>query len=306
MSFGGGEERGRPGPRPRGTEPEESAPEERRGRRGGGTRFPWLLALGFGLVALLLAAGLVFLLRSFGDTLPGTSTARDSLNSGPEPGVRLVNGPGQVTVEGVRDLRSVEYEVTKYAVGGDPSAARERAAGVPVDVEREENDVVIRTDGGRNTGADYVLRVPAGASVEVEAAAGDVEVSGVGGDVVVNAEAGDVTVRDASGGLSLEVPQGDVAISDVNTDTGSAEVSVGSGDLVLEDVVVGTLEAAVETGDAVLSGRFSGGGQVFVQTGDIIARLPPEDTRELVLEIRVGEVVRGEAGEERTGGEGGG
>lgn len=310
MTFDGGEEAGRPGSegsRPREADPGEPRPETRRGR--GGPRFPWLLALGLGLVALLLAAGIVFLLRSFGDTLSGTSVARDSLNSGPEPRVRLVNGPGQVSVEGVEDLRSVEYEVTRYAVAGDPAAAKERAATVTVDVEREEEAIVLRTDGGRNTGADYAVRVPAGASVEVESSAGDVEVAGVGGDVRITAGAGDVAVRDVRGSVSLEVPQGDAAVSGVNTDTGQAEITTGSGDVLLEDVVVGTLEATVEAGDVELAGRFSGGGRIFVQTGDIIARLPPEDTRELVLETRVGEVVRGEPSgepEERTAAEGDG
>jgi hypothetical protein len=55
---------------------------------------------------------------------------------------------------------------------------------------------------------------------------------------------------------------------------------------------VGTLEASVEAGTVTLSGRFSGGGRVSVQTGDIIARLPPEDTRDLTLETRVGSVLR--------------
>jgi hypothetical protein len=60
----------------------------------------------------------------------------------------------------------------------------------------------------------------------------------------------------------------------------------------LRDLIVGTLEANVQSGDVTLSGRFSGSGRIFVQTGGISANLPPEDTRELTLETRVGEVVR--------------
>jgi hypothetical protein len=48
----------------------------------------------------------------------------------------------------------------------------------------------------------------------------------------------------------------------------------------------------LEAGDVTLSGRFSGGGRVTVETGDIIARLPPEDTRDLTLETCLGSVLR--------------
>ena len=287
MSSRGGDE-----PRGAGREGAPGGAVPARVERGRGPRASLLLIL---LAALLLAVLLVaalFLWRSLGDSLSGTSVARDSIDSGPTPRVRLVNGPGQVRVEGVKGLNSVEYEVTKHAVSGDPAAAKERAADVPIDLSREDSAFVLETDGGRNTGADYALRVPSGGSVEIEAEAGDVEVSGLTGSVKVLAEAGDVTVRDVGGAITVEAPQGDVTVTGASTDTGQAELEVGSGDVTLEDVVVGTLEARVEAGDVTLSGRFSGGGRVFVETGDITANLPPEDTRDLTLEASIGEVVR--------------
>ena len=259
---------------------------------------PLLLLLAVVLLALLAVVALL-VWRSLGDNLSGTSVARDSIETGPDPRVRLTNATGQVRVEGVEDLQSLEYEVTKYAVASDPVAAKRRAAEVPVDLSREDSTVVLETDGGRGTGVDYLLRVPSGGAVEVESGAGDVEVSGLSGDVRVIAEAGDVTVRDSGSGVTVQAPQGDVVVGDVNTDTGQAEVEVGTGDLTLQDLIVGTLEARVEAGDVTLSGRFSGSGRVLVQTGSITANIPPEDTRELTLETRVGEVVR----ETPTGGE---
>jgi phage baseplate assembly protein gpV len=271
--------------------------------RGRGPRASWpLLLLAVLLLAVLLVA-LLFLWRSLGDSLSGSSVAKDSVDSGPTPRVRLANGPGQVRVEGVKGLDSVEYEVTKHAVAGDPAAAKEKAAGVPIDFSREDSAIVLETDGGRNTGADYALSVPSGGSVEIESQAGDVEISGLSGDVTVLAEAGDVTVRDVGGAVTVEAPQGDVTLANASTDTGQAEIEVGSGDVTLEDVVVGTLEARVEAGDVTLSGRFSGGGRVFVETGDITANLPPEDTRDLTLEASIGEVVRQAPSEEPAGNE---
>src|SRR5918994_220384 len=184
---------------------------------------------------LLLAVAAILLWRSFGESISGTSVTMDSIDSaGPEPRVRLANAAGQVRVEGVKESRSVDYEATRYAMGADPVAAKQRASEVPVDISREDSKIVIETDGGQDTGADYTLRMPTGGSVEVESEVGDVEVSGISGNVTVGAEAGDV----------------------------------------------------------FLSGRFSGGGRVSVETGDIIARLPPEDTRDLTLQTRVGSLLR--------------
>jgi DUF4097 and DUF4098 domain-containing protein YvlB len=253
---------------------------------------PLLLLLALLLLALLAVAA-VLLWKSLGESISGTSVARDSIDSaGPEPHVRLTNAAGQVRVEGIEGSRSVDYEATRYAMAADPAAAKQRASEVPVDISREDSKIVIETDGGEDTGADYTLRVPSGGSVEVESEAGDVEVSGISGNVKVEAEAGDATVRDVGGDVKVEAPQGDVSVSDVNTDTGSANLEVGSGDVSLEDLILGTLEASVEAGDVALSGRFSGGGRVSVQTGDIIVILPPENTRDLILQTRVGSVLR--------------
>jgi Putative adhesin len=291
---------------PRRPDPEEWSGDPARGgeRRGGWPRLsPLLLLLAVLLLALLAVAAMI-LWRSLGDTLSGTSVTKDSIDSGPEPRVRLTNGAGQVRVEGVDGLESVEYEVTKYAVGPDPAAAKKEASEVPVDLSRDDSTFVLETNGGRNTGANYVLRMPSRGAVEVESEAGDVEVAGLSGNVRVLAEAGDVTVHSLGGGVTVESPQGDVAISDINTETGQTELEVGSGDVTLRDVIVGTLEAHVESGDVALSGRFSGSGRIFVETGDITANLPPADSRELTLETRVGKVVRETPSEDEKRSEG--
>lgn len=305
MSFRGEEQ-----PRRFGSEdPDGFGPAGERGRRRG-SRVPIVLVLV--VLLALLAFGVIFLLRSLGGTVSGTSIARESIKSGPEPRVRLVNGPGQVSVEGVEDLEAVEYEVIRYARGPDPAAAKQNASEIPVDFSREDSTLVLRTDGGRDTGGDCTLRVPAGSAMEVESEAGDVEVAGLAGNVTVKAEAGDVEVRGSGGSVKIEAPQGDVILSGMNTETGQAELAVGSGDVALEDLVLGTLEAGVEVGDVTLSGRFSGGGRVVVETGSIAARIPPEDTTALALEARVGRIVResapegsGEGSGQDSGGEDG-
>ena len=261
---------------------------------------PLLLLLVALLLALLAVVGLL-VWRSLDDDLSGTSVVSDSVDSGPDPRVRLTNAAGQVRVEGDEDLESVEYEVTRYAMASDPVAAKRRASDVQVNLSREDSTIVLETDGGRGTGADYLLRVPSGGTVQVESGAGDVEVAGLSGDVTVVAEAGDVTVSNTGSDVTVEAPRGDVTVSGVSTDTGQAELEVGTGDVTLQDMIVGTLEVHVEAGDVALSGRFSGSGRVLVETGNITANLPPEDTRELTLETRVGEVVRETPSEGRPG-----
>ena len=253
---------------------------------------PLLLLLAVLILALLVVAALL-LWRSLGDSISGTSVAKDSIDSaGPKPHVHLTNAAGQVRVEGVKGSESVEYEATRYAMGSDPATAKQQASEVPVDISREDSEITIETDGGRDTGADYALRMPAGGSVEIESEAGDVEISGLTGSIKVVAEAGDVMIDGVGGGVNVSAPQGDVTISNINTDTGGAELDVGSGDVFLEDLILGTLEAGVEAGSVAFSGRFSGDGRVSVETGDIIARLPAEDTRDLTLQTRVGSVLR--------------
>lgn len=268
---------------------DEASPQD----RGRPSRTSPLLLLLAVLVVVLLVVAALLLWRSLGDSISGTSVAKDSIDSaGPKPHVRLTNAAGQIRVEGVEDSESVEYEATRYAMGSDPANAKQQASEVPVDISREDSEITIETDGGRDTGADYMLRMPAGGSVEIESQEGDVEISGLTGNTRVAAEAGDVTIGGVGGGVNVSAPQGDVTIANVNTDTGGAELEVGSGDVFLEDLILGTLEAGVESGSVTLSGRFSGDGRVSVDTGDIIARLPAEDTRDLTLQTRVGSVLR--------------
>jgi len=292
VDFRGEEQHRRSGREvPGGADPTEFGPAgERERRRRPGS--PLLLAAIVGLLVVVLVFGVILLLRTLGDSVSDTSVTRESIKSGPNPHVRLVNGPGQVRVEGAEDLKAVEYKAVRYARGPDPAAAKQNASEVPVDFSRDDSALVLKTDGGRDTGADYTLRVPARSAVEVESGAGDVQVTGISGNVTVKADAGDVEISNVGGSVTVEAPQGDVNLSGMNTETGQAELTVGSGDVAMQDLVLGTLETSVEAGDVTLSGRFSGSGRVAVGTGSIEARIPFEDAKNLTLETSVGEVVR--------------
>jgi len=302
MSFRSENERRGPFDRPPDSElsAARKAPEEEGGHRRlvAGPPGRWLVPLIIvGVLLLALVVGAVLLWFSYGDRAGGTSVFEDSVESGPEPVVRLANESGRVSIEGVEGLERVEISAKRYARGFNPPRAKENAAGVPVDIFQEGSNLEISSGGGRGTGTDYDVRVPPPSVIEVESATGDVEVSGLTNDVMVRAEGGDVTVENIKGSIEIEAPQGDVTVESASTETGNAGVMVGSGDVTLTDLVVGIMETRVEAGDVTLSGRFSGSGRVFVETGSISVKLPPEDVRELDLQTRVGEVVREQGSE---------
>ena len=62
------------------------------------SRLPRLLLLLAVVLLAILVVVVIFLWRSLGDTLSGTSVERDSIDSGPKPRLRLTNGPGQVNM----------------------------------------------------------------------------------------------------------------------------------------------------------------------------------------------------------------
>jgi hypothetical protein len=301
MSFKPEDEaRGEASGGPRGGPPEEgplsartpSAEGGRRGRYVGRPEQRRLVLIVAGLLLLALVAGVWLLRLSYGDRAGNTSVFEDSIESGSEPVVRLANGPGRVRIEGVEGSESVDISAKRYARGSSSAAAKENAAEVPVNLSGEGSLLEISSDGGGGVGVDYDLSVPLRSVVEVESEAGDVEVSGLNNNATVRVAGGDVTLEDVRGSITIEAPQGDVAVESSGTETGRAEITIGTGDLDLEDLVIGILESQIEAGDVTLSGRFSGSGSILVETGSITVRLPPEDARELDLQTRVGEVVR--------------
>jgi len=245
-----------------------------------------------GILLLALVIGLTILWTSYGDRAGGTSVYEDSIESGTEPMIHITNGPGRVRIEGVEGLETVEISAKRYARGRNPTAAKSNASSVPVDIANDGSTLEISSDGGGGTGVDYDLRVPPEAAVEIESVAGDVEISGLDNEATARVESGDVSMEDVKGSIAIEAPQGDVTVKSISTETGNVDITVGSGDLDLENLVVGIMEARVDSGDVTLLGRFSGSGRVLVQTGSINVRLPSEDTNDLTFETRVGEVVR--------------
>jgi hypothetical protein len=109
-----------------------------------------------GLLLLALLIGLVLLWMSYGDRAGGASVFEDSIDTGPEPVVRLTNGPGRVSIEGVDGLENVEINAKRYARGRNTAAAKENAAEVPVESSFGEDSAL---EGPASTTPSGSLRV---------------------------------------------------------------------------------------------------------------------------------------------------
>ncbi|TCJ13640.1 hypothetical protein E0L93_14575 [Rubrobacter taiwanensis] len=267
--------------------------ERERREEGGEGRGRRTLILAAVLAALIgLAAAGLYLWRSYDTRAGGTSEYGESVNTGEEPAVTVRGGVGRVIVEGREGLEAVEITARRHARGPDEAAAEQRAAGIPIDIEREGDTLYIESGGGRNTAVDYELAVPAGSSVTVETGSGAVEVRGVLGDVTAGTGAGDVTVAGSRGSVTVETSAGDATVENVTTETGRLSLRADAGSVELRDLTLGTLDVRVGAGDVELAGRIRGSGEIRIERGNVIVGVPEEDTASLSFEVWLGEVMR--------------
>lgn len=144
---------------------------------------------------------------------------------------------------------------------------------------------------------DMALRVPRGASLNIQTVGGDLALRGVSGDVQIQTIGGDASIRDANNislgavhsDLSLRGARGNVSIRTIGSDASLREIqgnvsleSVGD-DLVLRDVR-GNLKVNVGE-DVVLSLAPRPGNNYAVDAGDdVMLILPADSDADLALE----------------------
>lgn len=194
------------------------------------------------------------------------------------------------------------------SAGRAPRITIETAGGDLSIVGWEGEDLLIKSDEECRIGQDgervvlscpddLALRVPHGASLQIQTVGGDLALRGVSGDVKLQTVGGDVSIRDANNvsigtvtsDLSLRGARGDVSIGTVSSDASLREVqgnvsieSVGD-DLVVRDVR-GSLKANVGE-DVVISLAPRSGNTYAVHAGDdVMLLLPPGADADLVLE----------------------
>jgi len=246
-------------------------------------------------------------------TFPG----RDGLE------VDLENLAGRVTVEG-SDGNEIEIVATIHAASGDQADAQTLLGLLDITFEERDNNINVRTNypvdrfdkyrypqegrGNYNTQTtyqdervsvtsrddddavtlyvDYVVRVPAGVSADVENDVGDVSASGLRGDFRGDTGSGNVTATGINGDVEGDTGSGNVEIDrvtgDVSGDTGSGDVIVsnvtgdvsadtGSGDVELSDIDARSINADTGSGNIDME-RVSGDIVADTGSGDIVGR----------------------------------
>ena len=181
-----------------------------------------------------------------------------------------------------------------------------------IDISATANGIQVRVrnkpDSNSIDGTDLHLRIPPGASIEVETVSADIDVNGMEGEsVVLNTVSGDVEANASPQRLEIQSVSGDVefggAVSRSSIETVSGEISLGgvsgeitvstvSGDvsLIAKEVERGRFESV--SGDLKLDLAVSDGGRVASDSmsGDLILRLPATQEAEFAAQTFSGDI----------------
>jgi DUF4097 and DUF4098 domain-containing protein YvlB len=156
----------------------------------------------------------------------------------------------------------IKIEATKRVRHRDPDEAKRLLEALRIEVNNFNGRVEVRTVYPRRTAArgnrisasvDYVIAVPAGATVAVKSISGDVHVSNVKGEVRAETVSGDVNIGGTPNVSIAKTVSGDVFARDIGTQT-TLVLSTVSGSVVGTGLRVRTLEAGSVSGNVRLTG----------------------------------------------------
>lgn len=177
---------------------------------------------------------------------------------------------------------------------GAKLVVQKSASRVSLEVESENDSSWLGWNKGPREDSVLVIKVPAGASLDLSAVSANIDVTGMRGSGSIEAESvsGEVSVK-ASSAEKLELAsvsgdvqfEGESAHVDAETVSGdlrlggvSGEVSVEtvSGSAIVRAITVSEFEAASVSGDIDFDGAVAAGGRVDVESmsGDVSLTLP--------------------------------
>ncbi len=155
----------------------------------------------------------------------------------------------------------IKVEATKRVRHRDPEQAKRLLQDLRIEMNNFNGRVEVRTiyprrgSYGNNISAsvDYVISVPAGASVALKSISGDISVTSVKGEVRAETVSGDVNVTGTPNVSVAKTISGDVTASDIGTQT-TLVLSTVSGTVIGTGLRVRALEAVSVSGDVRLIG----------------------------------------------------
>jgi hypothetical protein len=123
---------------------------------------------------------------------------------------------------------------------------------------------------GMELWADVTVRVPSGASLEVEHGVGQILASNVDGELELSTRSGDVKVEDIRGDLAVATGSGDVGLIRVSAER--FQVSTGSGEVTAEDCDAQRVQVATGSGDIQVGMMRGRAMKLATGSGDVEAR----------------------------------
>jgi DUF4097 and DUF4098 domain-containing protein YvlB len=183
-----------------------------------------------------------------------------SFKVGEGAGVDVSQVSGDIRVTGGSGSE-ITIEATKRVRHRDPAQAKRLLAALRVDVNNFNGRVEVRTtyprrgEFGNNVSAsvDYVISVPANATVALKTISGDLNVASVRGEVRTETVSGDVTVTAVPNLAIAKTISGDVIARDIGTQT-ALVLSTVSGNVIGTGLKVRAVEAGTVSGDVRLTG----------------------------------------------------
>ena len=165
--------------------------------------------------------------------------------------IRVTGGPGS----------EIKVDATKRARHRDPEQAKRLLEALRIDVNNFNGRVEVRTiyprrgSFGNNVSAsvDYVISVPAGASVSLKSISGDISVTNVKGEVRAETVSGDVNINGTPNVAIAKTISGDVIAQNIGTQT-TLVLSTISGTVLGTGLKVRALEAGSVSGNVRLVG----------------------------------------------------
>ena len=155
----------------------------------------------------------------------------------------------------------IKVEATKRVRHRDPEQAKRLLQDLRIEMNNFNGRVEVRTiyprrgSYGNNISAsvDYVISVPAGASVALKSISGDISVTTVKGEVRAETVSGDVNISGTPNVSVAKTISGDVTARDIGTQT-TLVLSTVSGTVIGTGLRVRALEAGSVSGDVRLIG----------------------------------------------------
>ena len=138
---------------------------------------------------------------------------------------------------------------------------------------------------------EYVLSVPADASVNMRTSTGPLKAEKMHGDVTMEGTTASVDVRDVQNAhVHVRTLSGPVTLTNIKG--GHVEVSSVSGDVMLNTVTGPNVQVLSSSGKIVYNGDFGIGGEYNLSshTGDIEATAPPQASIDVVAQSTKGTV----------------